>query len=165
MFIGHFAVGFASKRFAPRTNLALLMAAPLFLDILWPVFVLMGWERVRIDPGNTRFTPLDFIDYPWSHSLLMSIGWATVFAISYQLAVRYWPGTVLIWIGFRTGRTCPCIPAARVSVSDYGIPSPGRWPWNWPCFPSDWRDPHTLGGWFDSHRRPVLPGGPVDAKD
>jgi hypothetical protein len=54
MFIGHFAVGFASKRVAPRTSMAVLIAAPLFLDILWPWFVLLGWERVRIDPGNTR---------------------------------------------------------------------------------------------------------------
>jgi hypothetical protein len=30
MFIGHFAVGFASKKFAPRTNLAILIAARCF---------------------------------------------------------------------------------------------------------------------------------------
>lgn len=99
MFIGHFAVGFAAKKFAPRTNLAILIAAPIFLDMLWPVFLLLGWEQVRIDPGNTRFTPFDFVSYPWSHSLLMSIVWATAFALVYQLITRYWPGTVVIWIG------------------------------------------------------------------
>jgi membrane-bound metal-dependent hydrolase YbcI (DUF457 family) len=99
MFIGHFAVGFASKRFAPRSNMAVLLAAPLFLDILWPFFLLFGWEQVRIDPGNTRFTPLDLYDYPWSHSLLMSVVWATAFALLYQLIARYWPGTVVIWVG------------------------------------------------------------------
>ena len=99
MFIGHFAVGFAAKKFAPRTNLAILIAAPIFLDMLWPVFLLLGWERVRIDPGNTRFAPFDFVSYPWSHSLLMSIVWATVFALVYHLITRYWPGTVVIWIG------------------------------------------------------------------
>ena len=55
MFIGHFAVGFAGKRFAPRTNAATLIAAAIFLDILWPIFVLLGWEQVRIDPENTRY--------------------------------------------------------------------------------------------------------------
>jgi membrane-bound metal-dependent hydrolase YbcI (DUF457 family) len=99
MFIGHFAVGLASKKFAPRTNMGVLIAAPLFLDMLWPVFLLLGWEQVRIDPGNTRFTPLDLFYYPWSHSLLMSIVWATGFALTYQLIARYWPGTVAIWIG------------------------------------------------------------------
>ena len=59
MFIGHFAVAFSAKKFAPRSSLAVLIAAALFSDMLWPVFLLLGWERARIDPGNTRFTPLD----------------------------------------------------------------------------------------------------------
>ncbi len=99
MFIGHFAVGFASKRFAPRTNMAILIAAPLFLDILWPFFLLLGWEQVRIHPGDTRFTPLDLFDYPWSHSLLMTLVWATAFALVYQLFTRYWTGALVIWTG------------------------------------------------------------------
>jgi len=99
MFIGHFAVGFAAKRFAPRTSLAPLLAAPLFLDILWPVFLLLGCEHARVDPGNTRYTPLDLYDYPWSHSLLMSIVWATAFAGIYFALTRYKPGALAIWIG------------------------------------------------------------------
>jgi hypothetical protein len=61
MFIGHFAVGFACKRLAPRASLGALMAAPLFLDLLWPLFLIAGLESVRIDPGNTAFTPLDLL--------------------------------------------------------------------------------------------------------
>jgi hypothetical protein len=99
MFIGHFAVGFAAKRFAPRASLAVLLAAPLFCDLLWPVFVLLGWERVRIDPGNTKFTPLDFMYYPWSHSLLMSFLWATGLALAFYGIARYRAGAVAIWIG------------------------------------------------------------------
>jgi LexA-binding, inner membrane-associated putative hydrolase len=98
MFIGHFAVGFAAKKFAPRTSMAALLAAPLFLDILWPVFLLLGWEQARIDPGNTRFTPLDLYNFPWSHSLLMSIVWATAFALIYHQLTRYKPGTIAIWL-------------------------------------------------------------------
>jgi hypothetical protein len=99
MFIGHFAVGFASKRFAPRTSFALLLAAPLLSDILWPVLLLLGWEHARVDPGNTRYTPLDLYDFPWSHSLLMCFIWATLFAGIYYAISRYRPGTVAIWIG------------------------------------------------------------------
>jgi hypothetical protein len=99
MFIGHFAVGFAGKRFAPRTSVATLIAAAIFLDILWPIFVLLGWEQVRIDPGNTPFTPLEFVSYPWSHSLLMSLLWATAFALIYYAATRYRAGSVAVWIG------------------------------------------------------------------
>jgi membrane-bound metal-dependent hydrolase YbcI (DUF457 family) len=43
---------------------------------------------VRIDPGNTAFTPLDFVSYPWSHSLLMSVVWGTLAAL---VATRVWP--------------------------------------------------------------------------
>jgi membrane-bound metal-dependent hydrolase YbcI (DUF457 family) len=99
MFIGHFAIGFAAKKFAPRTSLAALLAAPLLSDMLWPVFLLLGWERARIDPGNTRFTPIDLAYYPWSHSLLMCIVWGSVFALIYYWGARYLPGTIAIWIG------------------------------------------------------------------
>src|SRR5262245_28770599 len=80
MFIGHFAVGFAAKRAAPRASLGTYVAAAVFLDVLWPVFLLLGIEKVRIDPGNTAVTPLDFVSYPWSHSLLMAAVWSLVFA-------------------------------------------------------------------------------------
>jgi membrane-bound metal-dependent hydrolase YbcI (DUF457 family) len=99
MFIGHFAVGFAAKRFAPRSSEAVLLAAPLLADILWPVFLLLGWEQVRIDPGNTRYTPLDFVSYPWSHSLLMLCVWASVFSGIYYEITRYRAGAIAIWIG------------------------------------------------------------------
>jgi membrane-bound metal-dependent hydrolase YbcI (DUF457 family) len=99
MFIGHFAVGFAAKKFAPRASLAPLVAAPLFADILWPPFLLLGLEHVRIDPGNTLYTPLDLYDYPWSHSLLMSVVWATAFALIYHLITHYRAGATAIWIG------------------------------------------------------------------
>jgi hypothetical protein len=99
MFIGHFAVGFVAKKFAPRTSLAALIAAPVFLDMLGLVFLLLGWEHARIVPGDTRFTPFDLYDYPWSHSLLMSVAWATGFAFIYWHKTRYQAGTSAISIG------------------------------------------------------------------
>ena len=75
MFIGHFAVGFAGKKLAPRASLPALLFAALFADVLWPVLVALGAEHVRIAPGNTAYTPLEFISYPWSHSLLMLVIW------------------------------------------------------------------------------------------
>jgi membrane-bound metal-dependent hydrolase YbcI (DUF457 family) len=88
MFIGHNAVGFASKGAAPRVSLGWLMAAPMLLDLLWPILLLLGVEHVRIAPGITRFTPLDFYDYPWTHSLLMSCVWGALFAGVYVLRTR-----------------------------------------------------------------------------
>lgn len=78
MFIGHFAVGFASRRWAPRTPLVLLMLAPLLADVLWPVFILAGLETARIVPGPNPFLVLQLDDFPWSHSLLMDAVWAVL---------------------------------------------------------------------------------------
>src|SRR5580765_1684017 len=85
MFIGHFAVGLAAKRVAPSVSLGTLFVACELVDLLWPVFLLAGIERVRIDPGNTAFTPLDFLSYPWTHSLLMSAAWAALAGVLYLL--------------------------------------------------------------------------------
>ena len=99
MFIGHYAVGFASKQVAPRTSLGWLIAAPAMLDLLWPLFLLLGIEHVRIVPGDTKFTPLDLYDYPWSHSLLMSIVWGVLLAIAYYARTRYAAGAVTLAFG------------------------------------------------------------------
>lgn len=79
MFIGHFAAGYAAKRWAPRLSLAVLFAAALLADLLWPVLVAAGIEQVRIAPGFTASTPLEFISYPYSHSLLTLVIWGAVF--------------------------------------------------------------------------------------
>ena len=89
MFIGHVAVGLAAKRLAPGTSLGLLVAAPLALDLLWPALVLAGCERVRIERGNTAFTPLAFTYYPWSHSLLMALAWSLPAGFSHFLPYFY----------------------------------------------------------------------------
>jgi membrane-bound metal-dependent hydrolase YbcI (DUF457 family) len=81
MFVGHFAVGFASKRVAPDTSLAILLAATQGPDLLWPLFLLLGIEQVRITPGDTAMTPLEFVHYPWSHSLAMVCVWAAAAAL------------------------------------------------------------------------------------
>ena len=81
MFIGHTAVALAAKSQAPKTSLGLLIAASYLLDLLWPVFLLLGIEHVRIDPGNTEFTPLAFESYPWSHSLAMVGVWGVLLAV------------------------------------------------------------------------------------
>src|SRR5918999_1339466 len=88
MFIGHFALGFAAKRAAPRTNLATLFAAAQLPDLVWPVLVAAGVERVEIAPGHTAFTPLDFVSYPYSHSLVFVALWALAVAVLYRLRMR-----------------------------------------------------------------------------
>jgi hypothetical protein len=88
VFIGHAAMGFAAKRAAPRASLGWLLVAPWLLDVLWPTFLLLGIERVRIAPGITAFGPLDFTWYPWSHSLVMTLLWAVLTGGIYRAMTR-----------------------------------------------------------------------------
>jgi membrane-bound metal-dependent hydrolase YbcI (DUF457 family) len=99
MFIGHFGVGFGLKRMAPRVSLALLIASSVWADILWTVFLLLGWEHARISVGDTRWTPLDLYDYPCSHSLLFLALWATALAVLYRVYRTDIVGAAAIWLG------------------------------------------------------------------
>jgi hypothetical protein len=86
MFVGHMALAFVAKTRSAKASLGLCLAATFALDLLWPIFLLTGIERVRIDPGNTAFTPLAFDSYPWSHSLVMAVVWGVV---GYAVASRF----------------------------------------------------------------------------
>ena len=88
MFIGHLALGFAAKRVLPTTSLAVLFVAVQLADLLWPILVAAGIEHVRIDPGNTAVTPLDFVSYPYSHSLVFLILWGVIFGALYRAVAR-----------------------------------------------------------------------------
>jgi membrane-bound metal-dependent hydrolase YbcI (DUF457 family) len=89
MFLGHFGVGLGSKSLAPKTSLGTLFLAAQFVDLLWPTLLLVGLERVEIAPGITRVTPLDFVHYPITHSLLAVIGWSLAFGAVYYALRRY----------------------------------------------------------------------------
>jgi hypothetical protein len=92
MFLGHYAVAFAAKRAAPRTSLGALAFAAQFLDELWPVLLLLGVERVRIVPGLMAGSPLDFVYYPFSHSLFAAVMWGILIGGAYYAARRYGRG-------------------------------------------------------------------------
>ena len=77
MFAGHFAAAYAARRLAPRTSLGTLFFAAQFLDLLWPVLVLAGIERLSLAPPGA-IVPLVAEHYPWSHSLLFALIWSLV---------------------------------------------------------------------------------------
>jgi hypothetical protein len=85
MLVGHYGVGLAAKRVVPGVSLGTLFLAVQLADMLWPIFLIAGLEHVRLAPGITRLTPLDFYDYPISHSLVGLLGWSAAAAIAYRL--------------------------------------------------------------------------------
>ena len=146
MFLGHFGLAFAAKKVAPSVSIGTTIFAAGFLDCVWPLLLLAGVEKVEIVPGITRMTPLDFVHYPWTHSLVMSIVWGALFALTYwfirartreaillgALVVSHW---VLDWVVHR-----PDLPLYPGEAEHHGL---GLW--------------NSVGGslWIDRHRAPI----------
>ena len=97
MFLGHVALGLAAKRAAPKVSLGWLVGAASFVDLLWPLLLLLGLEHMEVAPGSTAFTPIAFTHYPISHSLATSIGWGALVGGGYW----FWrkDGVGALWMG------------------------------------------------------------------
>lgn len=96
MFLGHFAVALAAKRVAPQTSLGTLFLAAQLPDVIWPVLLLTGAEKVEIHFGDTAFTPLHFVSYPWSHSLLMVTFAGSAAGLFYGWKTKYRTGAITV---------------------------------------------------------------------
>jgi len=88
MFIGHYAVALGAKKYAPQVSLGVLFLACQLADLIWPNLLLLGLESVEIEPGITVLTPLNFLHYPYSHSLVALVLWGVIFAVLYMLLQR-----------------------------------------------------------------------------
>jgi hypothetical protein len=104
VFVGHLAVAVAGKRYRPELGLGWYVGAATTADLLWPLFLLAGIERVSIVPGATAFNPLVFDSYPWSHSLLMLLLWGLLLG-----ALAWW----------RSGSTPAALIVAALVVSHW----------------------------------------------
>jgi hypothetical protein len=103
MFLGHYGVAFALKRAEPKLSLGTLFVAVQLADLLWGIFILLGWEHARIVPGYTAVTPLEFLDYPISHGLLAAVIWGIVAAALYYSwptrdTTRHWQAAVIVGV-------------------------------------------------------------------
>ena len=99
MFVGHFALAFGAKRYTPQVSLGVLFLACQLADLLWPNLVLMGLESFEVEPGNTVMTPLNFLHYPYSHSLVALLVWGAIFGALYTVLNRTGIKTALIIAG------------------------------------------------------------------
>ncbi len=96
MFIGHYALALAAKRAAPRTSLGTLFLAVQLADMLWPVFLILGWEQAHFVPGPNPFLTLWLDSIPISHSLLTLIAWGALFAGLYHWRTGYARGALVV---------------------------------------------------------------------
>lgn len=98
MFIGHFGTGFAAKSLDNKISLGTLLLASQFIDLLWPILLLLGLESVKIKPGNTAVTPLNFISYPISHSMFSVLIWGILFGMVYYSFKKNLRGSILLGV-------------------------------------------------------------------
>jgi len=66
-------------------SLGILFLACQLADLIWPNLVLLGIESLEIEVGITALTPLNFLHYPYSHSLVALLLWSVVFAGIYTM--------------------------------------------------------------------------------
>lgn len=88
MFLGHYAMAFGGKKISQAPSLGTMFFATQFIDLLWPLFLIAGIEKVEIKPGLSEFNPLDFVYYPFTHSLAGTLFWAILFGAVYYLATK-----------------------------------------------------------------------------
>jgi hypothetical protein len=95
MFIGHYGVSFAAKRWAPALSLGWLFLAVQMLDVLFSIFVILGIEKMAIVPGRTAYNPYDLYFMPYTHGLVGALVWSVLFGLgAHMLAGRGRHGAV-----------------------------------------------------------------------
>jgi membrane-bound metal-dependent hydrolase YbcI (DUF457 family) len=98
MFVGHFAVGLASKRVAPTISLGTLVLAAMLADLLWCLFLIAGIEHVEFRPAMGAANYFVASDIGWSHSLLMDAVWGSLLAAAYFLRQRSPRGAWVLFV-------------------------------------------------------------------
>ena len=96
MFIGHFGLSFAAKKAAPKVSLGTLFMATLFVDIIWPFLLVSDIEKVAIVPGYTKSNALQFLYFPYTHSLLTGIIWGVIVGFIYWFFKRDKRGALVV---------------------------------------------------------------------
>ncbi|MBX7047457.1 MAG: metal-dependent hydrolase [Ignavibacteria bacterium] len=96
MFIGHFGVGLAAKKADTRVSLGTYFIAAQFIDLLWPILLMLGIEKVEIAEGISKAVPLNFVSYPVSHSLIMVLVWGVLFGLVYKFIKKDTKGAIIL---------------------------------------------------------------------
>jgi membrane-bound metal-dependent hydrolase YbcI (DUF457 family) len=97
MFVGHYSASLAAKAAEPRVPLWSYFIASQLLDVCWGVFVILGVEKVRVDP-NLPGSVFDLYYMPWTHSLLAAIAWSFVGAFVFKKLLQL-PSRAAVFIG------------------------------------------------------------------
>ena len=88
MLVGHYAVALIAKRAEPKVSLGTLVLASMSADIIWSACMLFGIEKVAFTVGRGAGHYLKPLNIVFSHSLVMDIVWAALFASAFLFISR-----------------------------------------------------------------------------
>ncbi|HLO20274.1 MAG TPA: hypothetical protein VK192_07260 [Sphingomicrobium sp.] len=97
MFVGHYAASFLAKAEEPSAPLWSYFTAAQLLDIGWSAFIMVGVEKMRVDPALPG-SVFDLYYMPWTHSLLGAVAWSIAGALFFRWLLRL-PARAALFIG------------------------------------------------------------------
>ena len=80
MFIGHGAPALVAAAHPKAPKLGTLFVAGQLVDFGFFTLMMLGVEKMRIDPSASVMNPMDLYHMPYTHSLLGNALWAAAFA-------------------------------------------------------------------------------------
>jgi len=92
MFIGHFAIAFLLGSLVPSVPLLVFLVGVSFPDLFWPLLVLAGVEKVKVNRDSPLQKDIEFESYPLSHSLVLT----TVIAFLVGLVIAWYLNNPLV---------------------------------------------------------------------
>lgn len=96
MFIGHYGVAVAAAALLPDVPALVPLTGVAFPDLLWGGFILTGVEKATVKPDSPLITDVEFVSYPYSHSLVMTSLIATVPALALVFTLSLKAGIVFL---------------------------------------------------------------------
>lgn len=95
MFIGHWSASLVAATHPKAPRLGTLMVGAQLID--WGFFGLMlvGAEKMRLDPQASVMNPMDLYQMPYTHSLLGACLWGLALALFVRITMRDWTAAMI----------------------------------------------------------------------
>lgn len=161
MFIGHFAPAFIAAAVSPdRPRLGAMFVAAQLVDWGFFTLALFGVENMRVDPSASVMVPFDLYDMPYTHSLLGTAIWATMFFAVLAIWQRSWRIGLLAGIVVLSHWLCDLLVHVPDLTLDGEPPKLGLGLWNMPWVAIPLELAFAFGAFAFYLRRTRGPAGP-----
>lgn len=85
MYFGHYGVGLFLKKYSKGLSLGWLFLATQFVDFLAMSLLILGIEKANVVPGYSATSSMQYVYFPFSHSLIAFLIWSAVFFMIFRL--------------------------------------------------------------------------------